>query len=120
VEPGAVTGVWIATGPRGQQATLDLRPDGTYSGRGVPDRVFYSTFDDKYGGPADWEHPEEINGTWKMGWNETIKEASVVVDIIGRISGTEFDIDQGEAEPGLKYFIGDPGTSDYIEFERPN
>ena len=113
-----MAGTWICKGPEGKQANLELRPDGTISGSGLPDRVFYSTFSDKFGGPPDWSVDDSINGTWKTDWHESIRQASVKVTIDGRITGSRFVIERENDVFVLKYHVGDPDSPVFLKFER--
>lgn len=118
VSESEVAGTWLCKGPDGRVANLELRADGTLSGSELPDRVFYSTFSEKYGGPPDWSAADAISGTWKTTWNNAIGQPSVEATIDGRISGTKFVIEEKKDAFILKYAVGDPDSSVYLTFER--
>lgn len=121
VDSSAIVGTWTAKGPEGHSAVLNMRKDGTYSAR-VPSRVFGSFTFENWGSPPDWDHAEELNGTWRVQWMEQSKQASVHVytgDAKHSVGVGQLFIEQTNEKPIMKLYIGDPDEGVYLKFEGP-
>lgn len=118
VEASQVVGVWEARGPSGRTGTLELRADGTFEGVDLPERVFYSTFDEKYGGPPDWSNSDRIAGTWTTEWNSGSQLAFVIINIEGRGDGAQITVKDVGDRKYLSYYYADPDSAEFLDLRR--
>lgn len=61
-----VEGTWVTKSSEGTDGTLNLNPNNTFTAEGMPEKVFYDTFSDKYGGPPDWSRRDSFQGKWHI------------------------------------------------------
>lgn len=113
-----VLGSWIASGPGGRTGTLVFKDDGSFEGRDLPDRVFYSTFDAKHGGPPDWEATDRISGVWSVDWDGATSLASVFIDIQGRFDHARIDVVGQGPTKHMSYSYSDPDNAENLEFAK--
>lgn len=113
-----VSGAWVSQGPEGRVATLTLNPDGTFNGKMLPDRVFYSLLSPKHGGPADWNGIDVISGTWTTKQDATSKQNLVVADIADRLLDAKFYVNGSGPDRTIEYPIGDFDNGNFLIFRR--
>ena len=97
---------------------MELKPDGTFQGVDLPERVFYTTFDEKYGGPPDWTSSDGIVGTWTTEWNSATQMSFVIIDIDGRFDGGEIEVKDIGDRKYLSYSYRDPDSAEFLDFRR--
>lgn len=113
-----VYGIWVASGPNGRTGTLEFRPDKSFTGKDLPDRVFYGVFDRKHGGPPDWTAIDKIKGTWSTNWDPGIKEAYVIINIEGRGDQYRISVKGQGGDKYLSYYYSDPDSAEFLDFRK--
>jgi hypothetical protein len=113
-----IEGTWLATGPQGQVAKLVFLPDGTYFGTNLPNGVFHPDSIDPLYGPPDWASEDAISGSWKTGWDATVKIAYITISIDGRSSSTPIEVEEGPKGRRLVRYLGDPDGDRKVSFTK--
>lgn len=118
VDDATIEGKWVTSGPNGRAGTIVFSDDKKFLGSDLPDRVFYGTFDDKHGGPPDWNSTDRIQGTWSTKWDGGISQAFVVINMTGRLDNATMEVIGTGAARTLRYYYTDADSMEYVEFAK--
>jgi hypothetical protein len=108
LSPAQVTGTW-----RGSDgATLVLRPDGTFTGTGLPTHIGWQP---SAGGPLDSTNPANVRGTWSISpvSGPDKSPASVIFCYDRRTDPDSCDqfgllLRHASSSPAPSWYLGDP------------
>jgi hypothetical protein len=114
-------GVWVSHGPDGQESTLDLSKDGTFTIDKVPTQVFSPTATGLE--PPNWGTLIPLSGSWGIpasgdtGSPKLDFSISASSDQPGLV--TQLRISGSGESRVLYYFLGDPDSDVRFTYSRP-
>lgn len=119
-DSSTLEGTWVAAGPEGDKAVLDLRADGTMSFSGMPTQIVLGNFGPKLGDPIDWTETTDRAGTWSVESNGEYRYLSFLYSPnVGDHSSMLLSLERDQGAWDLYYSAEEFGSRVLFDLAQP-